>query len=71
MYFPFVNKSYSQITKDPYGFKMQIFKVLFSEVREPTDKLLCLYDLTWETKTTLQVSAGFSFSGLLKRRCIG
>ena len=35
--FCFVNKTYSQITKEPDGFKMQIFKVLFSEVREPTD----------------------------------
>ena len=33
MYFLFINKTYSQITKEPYGFKMQIFKVLFSEVR--------------------------------------
>ena len=45
MYFLFVNKTYSQITNEPYSFKMQIFKVLFSEVREPTDKFLCLYDL--------------------------
>ena len=44
-----LTKTYSQITKEPHGFKMQIFKVLYSEVREPTDKLLCLYDLTWET----------------------
>ena len=44
-----LTKTYSQITKEPHGFKMQIFKVLHSEVREPTDKLLCLYDLTWET----------------------
>ena len=50
---------------------MQIFKVLFSKVREPTEKCLCLYDLTGETKTTLQVSVGFSFSGLLTRTCIG
>ena len=55
MYFLFVNKTYSQITKEPNGFKMQIFKVFFSKVREPTDKFLWLYDLTWETKPTLQV----------------
>ena len=48
MYFVFVNKTYIQITKKPYGFKMQIFKVLFSEVREPTDKFLCLYDVILE-----------------------
>ena len=71
MYFLFINKTYSHITKEPYGFKMQIFKVLFSELREPTNKYLCLYDLTWKTKTTLQVSIGFSFSGLLTRMCIG
>ena len=70
MYFLFVNKTYSETTKEPYGFKMQIFKVLFSEVREPTDKFLCLCDLTWETKTTLQVSVGSPFSGLLIGRCI-
>ena len=46
MYFLFVNKTYSQITKEPYGLKMQIFKALFSEAREPTDKFLCLYDLS-------------------------
>ena len=50
MYFLFVNKTYSQITKEPYGFKMQIFKVLFSEVSKPTEKILGFYDLTWETK---------------------
>ena len=49
MYFLFVNKTFSQISKKPYGFKMQIFKVLFSGVREPTDKFLCLHDLTVET----------------------
>ena len=38
MCFIFVNKTYSQITKEPYSFKIQIFKVSFSEVREPTDK---------------------------------
>ena len=37
MYFVFVNKTYPQITKEPDGFQMQIFKVLLSEVREPTD----------------------------------
>ena len=37
------------ITKKPYGFKMQIFKALFSEVREPTDKILCFSDLILET----------------------
>ena len=66
MYFLLVNKTYSQITNEQYGFKMQIFKVLFSEVREHTIKFLCFYDLTWETKTTLQVSLGFSISGLLR-----
>ena len=71
MYFLFVNKTCSQITKEPYGFKMKIFKVLFPEVMEPTSKFLCLYDLTWETKTTLQVSVGFSYSDFLTRRCIG
>ena len=71
MHFLFVNKTYCQITKEPCGFEMQIFKVFFSEVKEPTDKFLYLYDLTWETKTTLQVSVGFSFAGLLTRRCIG
>ena len=71
MHFLFVNKTYSQITKEQYGFKMQIIKVLFSEVGEPTDKFLCLHGLTWETKTILQISVGFSFSGLLTRRCIG
>ena len=70
MHCMFVNKTYSHITKEPYGFKMQIFNVSFSEVREPTDKFLWLYDLTGETKTTLQVSAVFSVSGLLTRRCI-
>ena len=49
MYFLFVNKTYSQITKKPYGFKMQTFKVLFSELREPTHKFLCWYDLILET----------------------
>ena len=58
MFFLFVNKTFCQTTKEPYGFKMQIFKVLFSKVRDPTDKCLYLYDLE------------FSFSGLLKR-CIG
>ena len=48
MYFLFVSKTYSQITKKPYGFKMQIFRVLFSQVRELTDKILCLYDLNLE-----------------------
>ena len=71
MYFLFVNKTYSQITKGKYGFKMQLSKVLFLQVREPTDTFLCLYDLTWETKTTLQVSVGFFFSGQITRRCIG
>ena len=52
MCFLFVNKTYCQTTKEPYGFKMQIFTVLFSEVNESTDKFLCLYDLTWENKTT-------------------
>ena len=59
------------MTKEPYGFKVQMFKVLFLEVRKPIEKFLCLYDLTWETKTTLQVSVGFSFSGLLTQKCIG
>ena len=49
---------------------MQIFKVLFSKVRGPTDKFLCLYDLTGETTTTLQVFVGLSFSGLLKQNCM-
>ena len=71
MYFLFVNKTYSQTTKEPYGFKMQIFKLLLLEVRDPSGKFLCLYNLTWETKTTLQDSVEFSFSGLLTRRCIG
>ena len=71
MYFLFVNKTYSETTKEPYGFKMQIFKVLFSEVKDPTDKFLCLNGLTWETKTTLHVSVEFSFPGLLTKRCIG
>ena len=62
MNFLFVSKAYSQITKEPYGFKMQIFKVLFSEVRKPTDKCLFLHGLTWKTQTTFQVSLGFSFS---------
>ena len=48
MHFVFVNKTYSQITKKTYVFKMQIFKVLFTGVRELTDKFLCLYDLTLE-----------------------
>ena len=61
MYFLFVSKTYSQITKESYGFKMQIFKVLFSEVRDPTGKFLWLYDLTWEAKTTLQVPYDFLF----------
>ena len=43
------------MTKEPYGFKVQLFKVLFLEVRKPTETFLCFYDLTWETKTTLQV----------------
>ena len=42
MYFLFVKKNYSQITKEAHGFKMQIFKVLFSEVREPTYKFFVL-----------------------------
>ena len=46
MYFLFVNKTHSQVTKKPYDFKMQIFKVLFLEKGEPTDNFLCLYDLT-------------------------
>ena len=71
MYFLFVNKTYSQLTEGKYGFKMQLSKVLFLQVREPTDTFLCLYDLTWETKTTLQVSVGFFFSGQITRRCIG
>ena len=71
MYFLFVNKTYSLITTEPYGFKTQIFKALFSEAKDPTDKFLFLYDLSWETKTNLQVSAGFSFSGLLTRRGTG
>ena len=71
MCFLFVNKTYCQTTKEPYGFKMQIFTVLFSEVNESTDKFLCLYDLTWESKTTQQVFVGFSFSGLLTRKRIG
>ena len=71
MYFLFVNKTYSQITKEPYRFKMQIFKVLFSEVRDPTENFLYMYDLTWETKTTLQVSVELSLSGMLTRRFIG
>ena len=71
MYFMFVNKTYSQTTKEPYGFKMQIFKVLFLGVREPMYKFLFLYDLTWETEITLQVSVGFFFSGLWTRSCIG
>ena len=48
MYFLFVNKTDSQITKEPHGFKMQIFKLLLPEVREPTDNFFCLHDLTWE-----------------------
>ena len=55
MYFLFVNKTYTQTTKEPYVFKLQIFKVLLSEVRQPTDQFLCLYDLTWETKTSIQI----------------
>ena len=43
MYFLFVIKTYSQITKEPYSLKIQIFKALFSKVREPTDKFLCAY----------------------------
>ena len=53
MHFKFVSKTDSQITKELYDFKMQIFKVIFWEVREPTDKFLRLYDWTWETKSTL------------------
>ena len=71
MYFLFVLKTYGQITKKPYGFKMQIFRVLFSEVRKPAAKYLRLYVLILATYTTLQVSVGFSFSGLLTRRYIG
>ena len=41
MYFMFLSKTYSQITKELYSFKMQIFKVLSQEVKEPTDKRLC------------------------------
>ena len=70
-YFLFVTKTYSQITKEPYGFKMQISNLVFSGVREPTDKFLCFYDLSCKTKTTLQVSVGFSLWGLLTRRWIG
>ena len=33
MYFLFVNKVYSQITKESFGFKMQIFKVYPQELR--------------------------------------
>ena len=71
MYFLFVIKTYSQITKEPYGFKLQIFEVLFSEVSEATDKFLCLYNLTCEIKTAFQVFIRFSFSSLLTRRCMG
>ena len=47
-------KNYTKkVTKERNGFKIQIFKVSHSEVTESTDKFLCLYDLTWETKTTL------------------
>ena len=46
MYFLSVNKTCSQITKERHGFKMQIFKVLFSEVKQPTDTFLRLYGLT-------------------------
>ena len=46
MCFLFVSKTYSQRTKELFGFKMHVFKILFSEAREPTDKFLCLYDLT-------------------------
>ena len=42
----FVNKTYLQTTKEPCGYKMKIFKLLFSEVREPIDKFLYLHDLT-------------------------
>ena len=71
MHFLFVNKTYIQITKKTYVFEMQIFKVLFTGVRELTDKFLCLYDLTLENQPTLQVSVEFSFLGLLTRRYIG
>ena len=80
MYFLFVNKTYSQITKEPYGFKMQNFKILFSGVRKSKDKFLCLYDLTWDlclydltcklVKTSLQIAIGFFYSSLLTRRYI-
>ena len=43
MYFLFVIKTYSQIAKEPNSLKMQIFKILFSKVREPTDKFLYDY----------------------------
>ena len=49
MYFPYVNKIYSQKTKKLYVFKMQCI-ILIS--KETTKKSLCLCDLTWETKTT-------------------
>ena len=71
MYFVFLKQTYSQIIKEPYGFRIQVFKVLFSEVREPNDKFSSLYEWSWDTKTTLQVSVGFSFLDLLTRRCIG
>ena len=65
MYFLFVNKTYNQITTEQYGFKMQNFIVLFSEVRKRNGKSLCSYDLTSEIKPTLRVSVGFSFTGWL------
>ena len=64
MYFQFVN---SQLINELYGFKMQIFKILFWEVKELTSNLLYLYNLILDTQTTLQVSVGFSFLGLLTR----
>ena len=51
--------------------KCKFFKVLFSVVREPTEKCLCLYDLIFKTSTTLQVSIELSFSNLLTRSYIG
>ena len=50
---------------EQYGFKMQNFIVLFSEVRKRNGKSLCSYDLTSEIKPTLRVSVGFSFTGWL------
>ena len=44
MYFLFANKTCSQITKEPGGFKKHIFKIVFSDVCEPMDKYLYLFD---------------------------